>query len=115
MNSVQRWSDSTTTPAWWLRRDHAQWASTVSASKQERRSACRFRTAHLTRCGSSAGPAAVVIEAVRVLKPGGRLVAVEPDLEALLLDSAMPQTTATIVGLSANGYANPGRGVGYVV
>ena len=46
----------------------------------------------------------------RVVRPGGRIVAVEPDLEVVLLDSAMVDVTRTLLALHAAGYANPWAG-----
>lgn len=55
-----------------------------------------------------AGP--VVHELRRVLRPGGRLVAVEPDSEILLLDSGLPDVTRRVLAFRAAGYANPWSG-----
>jgi hypothetical protein len=44
---------------------------------------------------------------VRVSRPGARVVAVEPDLEALLLDSGIVDVTRKVLALHAAAYANP--------
>lgn len=55
-----------------------------------------------------AGP--VVREMRRVVRPGGWVVAVEPDSEVLLLDSGLPEVTRRILAFRAAGYANPWAG-----
>ena len=57
-----------------------------------------------------ANPATVMGEIVRVVRPGGRVVAVEPDLEVLLLDSGMLEVTRTVLARHAARYANPWAG-----
>jgi SAM-dependent methyltransferase len=57
-----------------------------------------------------ASPASVMGELVRVVRPGGRIVAVEPDLEVVLLDSGMVDVTRKLLTLHAAGYANPWAG-----
>jgi SAM-dependent methyltransferase len=57
-----------------------------------------------------ASPASVMDEMVRVVRPGGRIVAVEPDLEVVLLDSGMVEVTRKVLALHATGYANPWAG-----
>jgi SAM-dependent methyltransferase len=54
-----------------------------------------------------AEPAGVLREMARVVRPGRRVVAVEPDLEAVLLDSAMMDVTRRLLALHAGGYASP--------
>jgi SAM-dependent methyltransferase len=57
-----------------------------------------------------ANPATVMGEIARVVRPGGRVVAVEPDLEALLLDSGMVEVTRTVLARHASRCANPWAG-----
>jgi ubiquinone/menaquinone biosynthesis C-methylase UbiE len=57
-----------------------------------------------------ARPAIVMHEMVRVVRPGGRIVAVEPDLECVLLDSGIVDATRKLLGFDAAGYANPWAG-----
>jgi len=57
-----------------------------------------------------ASPVSVMGEMVRVVRPGGRVVAVEPDLEVVLLDSGMVEVTRKLLALHAAGYANPRAG-----
>lgn len=55
-----------------------------------------------------AGP--VIQEMRRVVRPGGRVVAVEPDSEILLLDSGLPDVTRRVLAFRTAGYANPWSG-----
>jgi SAM-dependent methyltransferase len=57
-----------------------------------------------------ASPADAVREMARVVRRGGRVVAVEPDLEVVLLDSGMMDVTRRLLALNADGYANPWAG-----
>lgn len=57
-----------------------------------------------------AGPEGAMHEMARVVGPGGRIVAVEPDLEAVLLDSGLADVTRRLLALHAAGYANPWAG-----
>jgi ubiquinone/menaquinone biosynthesis C-methylase UbiE len=57
-----------------------------------------------------AGPQAAMCEMARVVRPGGRIVAVEPDLDAVLLDSGLVDVTRRLLSLHAAGYANPWAG-----
>jgi SAM-dependent methyltransferase len=57
-----------------------------------------------------ASPADAMREMARVVRRGGRVVAVEPDLEVVLLDSAMMDVTRRLLALHADGYANPWAG-----
>ena len=50
-----------------------------------------------------ASPASVIGEMVRVVRPGGRIVAVEPDMEGVLLDSGMVDVTRKLLALHAAG------------
>lgn len=49
-------------------------------------------------------------EMVRVVRPDGRVVAVEPDSEVLLLDSGLIDITRRILAFRAAGYASPWSG-----
>lgn len=55
-----------------------------------------------------AGP--VIREMRRVVRPGGWVVAVEPDSEILLLDSGLADVTRRVLAFRAAGYANPWSG-----
>lgn len=55
-------------------------------------------------------PGPVVREMARVVRPGGRVVAIEPDSEVLLLDSGLMDVTRRILAFRAAGYANPWSG-----
>jgi SAM-dependent methyltransferase len=55
-------------------------------------------------------PADAMREMARVVRRGGRVVAVEPDLEVVLLDSSMVEVTRRLLELHAAGYANPWAG-----
>jgi SAM-dependent methyltransferase len=57
-----------------------------------------------------ATPADAMREMARVVRRGGRAVAVEPDLEVVLLDSALVDVTRRLLALHASGYANPWAG-----
>ena len=57
---------------------------------------------------SDAGP--VVREMRRVVRPGGWVVAAEPDSEVLLLDSGLPDVTRRVLAFRAAAYANPWAG-----
>ena len=52
-------------------------------------------------------PAAAVAELARVVRPGGTIVAVEPDLEVVLVDSGLAATTRRVLARRADGYASP--------
>jgi SAM-dependent methyltransferase len=52
-------------------------------------------------------PASAVSELARVVRPGGRVVAVEPDLEVVLLDSGLADATRRVLARRAAGYASP--------
>lgn len=55
-------------------------------------------------------PVDAVREMARVVRRGGRVVAVEPDLEVVLLDSGLMDVTRRLLALHADGYANPWAG-----
>ena len=55
-------------------------------------------------------PAGTIAEMARVVRPGGRVVAVEPDLEVVLLDSGLPDVTRRLLAHRARGYASPWAG-----
>jgi SAM-dependent methyltransferase len=55
-------------------------------------------------------PACVIAEMARVVRPGGRVVAIEPDLDAVLLDSGMVEVTRTLLALHADTYVSPWAG-----
>lgn len=57
-----------------------------------------------------AAPADAMREMARVVRRGGRVVAVEPDLEVVLLDSALVDVTRRLLALHASGYVNPWAG-----
>jgi ubiquinone/menaquinone biosynthesis C-methylase UbiE len=57
-----------------------------------------------------AEPSVVFGELARVVRPGGCIVAVEPDLECVLLDSGLVDTTRKLLDLHAAVYANPRAG-----
>ena len=57
-----------------------------------------------------ANPAPVLREIVRVVKPGGRVVAVEPDLELVLIDSGMADVTRKVLAIQADAYNNASIG-----
>jgi len=52
-------------------------------------------------------PASAVRELARVVRPGGRIVAVEPDLEVVLLDSGLADATRRVLARRAASYASP--------
>ncbi len=54
--------------------------------------------------------AGAVAELARVVRPGGRIVAVEPDVEVLLIDSGLVDVTRRLLAYRATGYANPWAG-----
>jgi SAM-dependent methyltransferase len=55
-------------------------------------------------------PGPVIREMARVARPGGRVVAIEPDCEVLLLDSGLMDVTRRILAFRAASYANPWSG-----
>lgn len=55
-------------------------------------------------------PLPVIKEMARVVRPGGQVVAIEPDSEVLLLDSSLVDVTRRILAFRAAGYANPWSG-----
>lgn len=55
-------------------------------------------------------PETVMAEIARVARPGGRVVAVEPDTEVALLDTGMVAVTRRLMAFRAAGYANPWAG-----
>jgi ubiquinone/menaquinone biosynthesis C-methylase UbiE len=57
-----------------------------------------------------ASPAEAIAEMARVVRPAGRIVAVEPDLEVVLLDSGMADVTRRLLAHRATGYASPWAG-----
>jgi SAM-dependent methyltransferase len=57
-----------------------------------------------------ADPGGVIAEMARVVKPGGRVVAVEPDSEVVLLDSGLADVTRRLLAFRAGGYACPWAG-----
>lgn len=57
-----------------------------------------------------ASPEVAMNEIARVTRPGGRVVAVEPDTEIVLLDSGMVDVTRRLLAHRATGYANPWAG-----
>jgi ubiquinone/menaquinone biosynthesis C-methylase UbiE len=57
-----------------------------------------------------ADPGSVVAEMARVVRPGGRVVAVEPDSEVVLLDSGLVEVTRRLLAYRATGYACPWAG-----
>jgi SAM-dependent methyltransferase len=57
-----------------------------------------------------ASPATVMGEIARAVRPGGRVVAVEPDLDAVLLDSGLVEVTRRLLERHAAGYGNPRAG-----
>jgi SAM-dependent methyltransferase len=52
-------------------------------------------------------PATAVAELARVVRSDGRIVAVEPDLEVVLIDSGLVETTRRVLGQRAATYAGP--------
>ena len=52
----------------------------------------------------------VVGELARVVRPGRRIVAVEPDVEIILIDSGLADVTRRLLAYRATGYANPWAG-----
>lgn len=57
-----------------------------------------------------ANPGGVIAEMARVVGPGGRVVAVEPDSEVVLLDSGLADVTRRLLAYRAAGYACPWAG-----
>lgn len=55
-------------------------------------------------------PGGVIAEMARVVRPGGRVVAVEPDSEVVLLDSGRAEVTRRLLAYRAGGYACPWAG-----
>ncbi|MBV8715548.1 MAG: methyltransferase domain-containing protein, partial [Chloroflexi bacterium] len=53
-----------------------------------------------------ANPAVVIGEIMRVVKPGGRVVAVEPELEVVLIDSGVVDVTRKVLAMHAGAYSN---------
>ena len=52
-----------------------------------------------------ADPGRAIAEMARVVRPGGRVVAVEPDSEVVLLDSGLAEVTRRLLAHRARGYA----------
>ncbi|MBV9579052.1 MAG: hypothetical protein JO057_10725 [Chloroflexi bacterium] len=52
----------------------------------------------------------VVSEIIRVLKSGGRVVAVEPDLALVLIDSGVADVTRKVLAMQAGAYRNASAG-----
>jgi ubiquinone/menaquinone biosynthesis C-methylase UbiE len=52
----------------------------------------------------------VIAEMARVVRPGGRVVVVEPDSEVVLLDSGLVDVTRRLLAYRATGYADPWAG-----
>ena len=48
-----------------------------------------------------------MVELARVVRPGGRIVAVEPDHEVVLIDSGLVDAARRVLARRATGYASP--------
>jgi SAM-dependent methyltransferase len=57
-----------------------------------------------------ADPGGAIAEMARVVRPGGRVVAVEPDSEVVLLDSGLADVTRRLLAYRAGGYICPWAG-----
>ena len=68
--------------------------------------ACRFERVlhHLT------SPTAALSEAARVLRPGGRLAAFEPDWTSLAITGASPAVTREVLGMRSTAFESPDVG-----
>lgn len=55
-------------------------------------------------------PAAAIAEMARVVRPGGRLIAMEPDWDTLAISAADLEMTRAVVRMSAGRFRNPDAG-----